>query len=313
LLSVLKEDLFEGDGEMKLKTEISAGFLAIAMVLFCESGVLGNTVKIFYSDGVIQQGESYERVEVYDTPPSHTTVNITGGYVGWPPDVDTGLYTYDASIVNISGGIVDYLHTHNSSTVNISGGWVGSWPGPGERTISSHNSSTINVYEGGFLAGGSSAYFELFDSSTLNVYDGDIDIFFGAFDSTTVNVYGGSFMSFRAAGNSITNIYGGEIGYPWGFDVMPSAAVNIYGYEFVYDPHWFWAEDDLIWGTRWVSRLTGIGFDGTPIEIIDIPDPAMTPNINLIPEPGTILLLALGGLLCAGIAGTKKIRKMTRR
>ncbi len=279
---------------MKLKTEISAGFLAIAMVLFCESGVLGNTVKIFYSDGVIQQGDGYDRVEVYDTPPSHTTVNMSGGYVGRSPDVDTGLYTYDTSTVNISGGLVEFLHTHNSSIVNVSGGGAGNWESFGETTISAQDESTINLYEGGGFTGGSSAYFDLFHSSTLNVYGGDINIFFGAWNSTTVNVHGGSFMSFWASGNSTTNIYGGNIGYGWGFGAWPSATVNIYGYGFVFDPHWWWVEDSPVWGTRWVSRLTGVGFDGTPIEIIDIPDPAVTPNINLIPEPGTALFLGLG-------------------
>jgi hypothetical protein len=296
---------------MKLKLIIILGGLAAGIVLVRGPVVCGNTVKIFYSDGVIQQGDGYDRVEVYDTPPSHTTVNMTGGYVGRLPVVDTGLYTYDASIVNISGGIVEYLHTNNSSTVNISGGVVGSlWTPFGETTISSQDESTINVYEGGLLFGGSFAFFYMFDLSTLNVYGGGIDSFLISFNPSVVNIYDGSLSMVELGGP--VNIYGGRIGgaFPSSF----YSTVNIYGYDFVYEPHWYKTPpDDIIRGEQWVSRLTGMGLYGVPISIIDLPDPAINPNIHLIPEPGTMLLLALGGLLCAGTDGTEKIRKMTRR
>jgi hypothetical protein len=296
---------------MKLKLIIILGGLAAGIVLVRGPVVCGNTVKIFYSDGVIQQGDGYDRVEVYDTPPSHTTVNMSGGYVGRLPVVDTGLFTYDASIVNISGGIVEYLHTHNSSTVNISGGVVGNWwTAFGETTISAHNSSTINMYEGGFLSGGSFAFFYMFDLSTLNVYGGGVDLFLVAFNPSVVNIYNGSLSTVELGGP--VNIYGGRIGGAWTSYFL--STVNIYGYNFVYEPHWYKTlPDDVIRPDQWVSRLTGMGIYGVPISIIDLPDPATHPNIHLIPEPGTILLLALGGLLCAGTDRTEKIRKMTRR
>jgi len=194
---------------MKRKMIFSCATMAIVVLLW-GSIVCGNTVKIFYSDGVIQQGESYDRVEVYDTPPSHTTVNITGGYVGWPLDVDTGLYTYDASTVNISGGYVDFLHTYDSSIVNVSGGMVGNWDSFGEMTISAHNSSTINVYTEGVLTGGSAAFFQLYDSSTLNVYGGAVGLFLIAFNPSVVNIYDGFLFSVQLGGPA--NIYGGSIG-----------------------------------------------------------------------------------------------------
>jgi len=276
---------------MKRKLTILYGFVVI-VVLVWGSIVCANAVKIFYSDGFIQQRESYDRVEVYDTAPSHTTVDMTGGHIGKPPDVDTGLYTYDASTVNISSGLIDFLHTHNSSTVNISGGVVGNWESFGETTISAHNLSTINLYSGGTFTGGSFAFFDIFDSSALNVYGGYVNLFLRTFDLSVVNIYDGSLFCVSLGGSA--NIYGGSVGGPW-----PSSfsTVNIYGYDFIYEPHWYKTQpDDIIRGEQWVSRLTGMGLYGVPISIIDLSDPATNPNIHLIPEPGTIMLLGLGVL-----------------
>lgn len=123
------------------------------------------TMIAFYSDGVIQEGDMYDIVEVYDTPPAQTTVDMTGGQVGYP-----GMSTFDTSVVNILGGFVGFLQTNDSSTANISGGWVADPVFLEERTIGAHNQSTINVYDEGFLTGWSFSFFELYDSSTLRAY-----------------------------------------------------------------------------------------------------------------------------------------------
>jgi hypothetical protein len=277
-----------------MKRKLILSFATMAFVVLLGANIAQGTLKIFYSDGVIQQGESYDRVEVYDTPPSHTTVNMTGGHIGKPPDIDTGMYTYDASVVNISGGGVDFLHTYDSSTVNISGGGAGNWESFGETTISTHNSSTINLYAGGGFDGGSSSYFFMFDSSTLNVYGGGVGLFLIAFNPSVVNIYDGDLFSVQLGGTA--NIYGGSIGGAWP-SYFRATAVNIYGYDFVYEPHWYQTQpDDPIRPEQWISRLTGIGLYNVPISIIDLPDPATNPNIHLIPEPVTILLFVLGGI-----------------
>jgi len=246
---------------MKRKLIILWG-LAASIVLLWGSVVCGNTVKIFYSDGVIQQGESYERVEVYDTPPSHTVVDIYGR-------IEQELLTYDASMVNFLGGEVNgYLEACETSVINIYTGMV--FP-----------RLSINA-------------FYLCDSSTANVFGGLVGAVTLAEGSSTVNVYGGWMNHLAAYDFSTVNVYGGDIGHGWGFQVVPSATVNIYGYDFSYNPQAWWDGTGHI-SYGWVSELTGYGPEGVPIKITGMPDPATNPNIHLIPEPATVLLLGLGG------------------
>ena len=180
----------KGDREMKRKLMVLLGCVVFVGLVYPGIAAYATTI-VFYSDGVIQEGDVYDKVEVHDTPPFQTTVDMTGGWVGYP-----GMFSFDTSIVNIAGGFVGFLETNDSSTVNISGGRVGA-DALGETTISAHDQSTINVSDAGLLAGWSSSVFELLDSSTLNVYRGDVDLVLLAYDSAIVNVCAGKLFDLR--------------------------------------------------------------------------------------------------------------------
>jgi len=277
-------------------------YIAIGVVL-CASAGQAAIEKVFTSDGVIQTGDIYDKVEVRDTKPLHTTVNMTGGMIWDPGDPQGGMFTYDSSTVNILDGLVLVLHTYNSSTVNVRGGSIGRDASGAGTVVTAKDSSVINVYEGGRVAGGTGGACELYDLSTMNVYGGGLSPFLFAQDYSVVAIYDGFVSHITASDRSTVNIRGGYIGSSLGgFFCSPSATVNIYGYDFEYNPKWRWS-DDLIYGPRWVSKLTGRGFDGTPIEITGIADPSKYPNIHLIPEPTTFLLLGLGGLALLRIRG----------
>ncbi len=281
-------------GFMMAPNEIFAAYIAV------------EEDKTFTSDGVIQEGDIYRTVSVYDTSPDHTTINMTGGILGEHFNADSGLYAYDSSTINISGGEVLYLHTTDSSTVNISGGWVGNQDLTGFVSVGMYGSSTMNLYEGGLITGGTYNYFEMNDSSKLNIYGGGVSVFFPLYGESTLNMYDGV-ISFGIAISGTANIYGGYI-ETWNEPLLvtPNGQLNIYGYNFVYDPQYKWSDDPIGGANRWISRLTGTGPDGVAIEILDIPDPYTTPNINLIPEPATIMFLALGAMAL-------KRRSTTRR
>jgi hypothetical protein len=262
----------------------------VVLVVLLHPGTVSYATTIaFYSDGVIRKGDVYDNVEVHDTPPARTTVDMTGGQVNKP-----GMFTYDATTVNISGGIVEFLETYGSSIVNILGGSVcdsGSY-------VISHDLSTVNLYEGGTLHGLSFGEFHLRDSSVLNIYGGDALLFVMPFDFGVVNVHNGYvYAGIQPHEYSTINVYGGCIDTFWeNIGVPDTATVNIYGYGLEYNPQGRWKYHEDPTEGWWISKLTGYGFDGTPITYFGLPDPGLNPNIRFIPEPSTVLLCALGGL-----------------
>jgi hypothetical protein len=276
-------------------------WIFVVLVVLVHPGTVSYATTIaFYSDGVIQKGETYDKVDVYDTPPAHTTVDMTGGQVNRP-----GMFTYDATTVNISGGYVNSLRTYGSSIVNILGGSVcdsGSY-------VISHDSSTVNLYEGGTLHGLSFGEFHLQDSSVFNIYGGDALLFVMPFDFGVVNVHNGYvYAGIQPHEYSTINVYGGCIETFWeNIGVPDTATVNIYGYGLEYNPQGRWKYHQDPTEGWWISKLTGYGFDGTPITYWGLPDPALNPNIEFIPEPSTVLLCALGGLWLAMKRKTTRI------
>jgi hypothetical protein len=135
---------------MKTKT-----FLAVLVLVVSLAGRAQAVDIDFYSDATIDNGDVYDVVSVYDTPPDFTTVDMVGGSV-------TTLRTYDISLANVYGGqIAGSIEGRNSSTVNIHGGYVNL------DYLSVSDSGTLNVLGGDFLVG-NSPYFS--ESSTVNVY-----------------------------------------------------------------------------------------------------------------------------------------------
>ena len=191
------------------------------------------TTIAFYSDGVIQEGDEYSYVGVYDD----ATVNMTGGIV------TVQLKACDLSTVNISGGILHAVFTSygSASTLNLSG---------------SMQANGVEIGRSGVL-----------------------------------NMFGGSLGSVEIYSANAANLYGGTISDY----LLATSTVNIYGYGFEYDP---------LAGDYRGGQLTGFWGDDTPFSIDlyydDTPGGAIIdtyPHIVLIPEPTTILLLTLGGLI----------------
>jgi len=149
--------LVRNEGRKMMKTKIIT-ILAAAMLLPA-SAVQAIDVD-FYHDAVIDAGDVYMLVSVYDTPPDNTTVDMFGGSVA-------SLRTYDSSIVNINTGEVwASIAANNLSTVNICGGTV---------TLDSlivWDSATLNIYGGNFSSGNAPLFSE---SSTVNIYGYDFN------------------------------------------------------------------------------------------------------------------------------------------
>jgi len=152
----------------------------------------------FTSDGLIQDGDVYDKVAVYDTPPNLTTVTMTGG------TVNSSVILYDASIFNMTDGFVLQIAALNSGKINIQGGTA--------ARVFALGTGTANVYGGNVGVFGVEAW----GSGTVNVYDGSIDYYIAAFESGTINMYGGQIDDFITAGDQ--------------------SIINFFGYGFTYDP-----------------------------------------------------------------------------
>ncbi|MHC4085695.1 MAG: PEP-CTERM sorting domain-containing protein [Planctomycetota bacterium] len=200
----------------------------------------------FYSDATIQDGDLYDMVRLYDTPPDQTTVDMTGGSVH-------NLWSYDSSIINITGGEIRTLITFNTSTANISGVsiyGVTAWDYTTVNLSVTSNVTSLTAHVSG----------------TINMMGGTAE-YLGAIDSGTVNLYGGLVTDSLSVGDFAQgNIYG--------YDLVKTSSGGRYGYGQVYG---FWTDS-----TAFTIDLNGL---------------ETYSHINLIPEPNTLVLLAIGCLL----------------
>lgn len=218
---------------------------AVGVILFVGAVGYGAGDKDFYSDGVIEDGDEYWNVGVYDTPPEHTTVDMTGGWVD-------SMATFDESTVNISGGEVWSIYAAEYSTVNVLGGSV--------LGLESWDNSLVHILNGAEVDGS-----RVRGSGTLNMTGGTVD-HLGAIESGTINLYGGTILD---------RLYVTDPGtvYVFGYDLVKTPSGGTYGYGQVYG---FWSN--------------GLGF------LINLNGEDTYTRVNLIPEPGTLLLFGVASL-----------------
>jgi hypothetical protein len=116
------------------------------------------------------------------------------------------------------------------------------------------------------------------------MHEGEIGWGILSLNSSTVNLYGGTINleSLFVIDSSTLNIYGGDllVGNSPGFS--ESSTVNIFGYDFAYD--------------GW--ELTGFLSDHSPFRINEVGfDDYSHMNLVVIPEPATLLFLAVGAFV----------------
>ena len=177
----------------------------------------------------------------------------------------------DDTIVDMLGGLVDQMQTFDSSMLNVAGGEI--------YSLYAWNYSTANISDGSIYG------VSVWDYTTANLSgDGNVTSL-GAGVSGIINMMGGTTEYLRAGDFSVVNLYGGKVNIY--LNAWDSSKVNIYGYGFDYDPSA---------GSWNGGQLTGFWLDDTPF-IIDLAGSGTYSHINLVPEPGSLILFALGALL----------------
>ncbi|MGB8225625.1 MAG: PEP-CTERM sorting domain-containing protein [Sedimentisphaerales bacterium] len=178
-------------------------FFVILLLPVCANAI------IFTSDANIQAGDSWSSVGIHDTPPAHTTVNMTGGSVTDFMSLST------ASTLNMSGGNVYVLNAFNESMVNVSGGSVtilSLYDNATATLLQSGSIGSAGAYDSGIINinGGTVTYLYAYDSSILNLRGGVITDFLTAGFSTTINVFG-----YDLAKTNVGGTYDGQITGFW--------------------------------------------------------------------------------------------------
>jgi hypothetical protein len=67
-------------------------WLIISAVILFAAGQAGGVDVDFYTDATIDNGDVYDNVFVYDTPPDQTTVDMWGGTIGGPGTHDSSTF-----------------------------------------------------------------------------------------------------------------------------------------------------------------------------------------------------------------------------
>jgi len=153
------------------------------------------------------------------------------------------------------------------------------------------------------ITGGYIAEFSMFDDTTADITGGQISILWGQGsssvdvftgsdiyllrpnDSSITNIYDGTLDDLIALGSSITNIYGSSLNEIGATD---SSIVNLFVESYQIDPTGGIFGDGLLTGT-WL--ISGTNFN------IDLGSSGTINHLNFIPEPTTLFLFGIGGLV----------------
>ncbi len=224
---------------MKQRLQISVILTIVLATGICN--VLAEN-KVFTESGEILDGEVWDIVDIYN----------------------------DDTVVDMLGGIADYITTHDGSTLNVIGG---------SSEFGAIDYSTINI------SGGSHSATRTWEYGTINL-SGDAGLDgVGIGDFGTINMTGGSLGNLLGRESGILNLHGGTISNL--LSVNDLSIANIFGYSL------FKTSSGGAYGYGYVS---GFWLDDTPFTI-DLYDAETFSHVNLVPEPCTLCLLGMGILI----------------
>ncbi|MHC4624367.1 MAG: PEP-CTERM sorting domain-containing protein [Planctomycetota bacterium] len=189
-----------------------------------------------------------------------------------PGEEWNSVYVYnDDTVVDMLGGFVEGMATYDASTVNVSAGHI--------NTLDATDFSRVN------LSGGEVYGLEARDETSIYI-SGTVTVFAPRVRaSAVINIVSGTIDHLGAIQTGRINLYGGIISdYLVGLD---SAVINIYGHDLV---------KTVSGGPYGYGQVYGFWVDDTPFTI-NLNGADTHSHINLIPEPSSLALLALGGLL----------------
>lgn len=169
-----------------------------------------------------------------------------------------------------SEGSETHIYMNNDASADIIGGDIG------ELYMYDFTESDITGGHIGALLCDDSSYAYIHDSSSISLIRPN--------HSSVVDIYDGTINDVLAIGSSITNIHGGSL---YILDARESSIVNLYTIVYDFDPSGGFYGAGLLTG-EWIGSGASfsINFDDGTID-----------HVNFVPEPATILLFGMGGLI----------------
>jgi len=150
-----------------------------------------------YSDTDIYSG-TYGLINIYDTPPDHTAVNMYGcsaDYISTFNSSTLNIYegvadvgSFETSIINISGGDIEHATASDNGTVNFFGSSY-------TDSLLVEDSATVNIQ------GDSVERIIARNSGTSNLHAGSVIDYLTAYDSAVINIYGYDLVKTNSGGS----------------------------------------------------------------------------------------------------------------
>jgi hypothetical protein len=240
-----------------MKTKIVL-MITIGLIVFLSSITFAADNKDFYESGQIVDGEVWNMVNIYN---DGTVVDMSGGmcdFVG----------THDRSTFNMTDGHADG-RADDYSTANISGGTF--------TGFHSWGHGTINL--DGMASG---HYLTAYSFGILNINGGIVDYATG-YDESTINFFG-QLENIVVCDSSIANLHKGSISDYIG--ACDSSIINVFGYDL---------HKTFTGGAYNHGQITGFWDDDSAFTV-DIYDMETHSHIVLIPEPLSFFLFGAGSL-----------------
>ena len=182
-----------------------------------------------------------------------------------------GDITWDSGHHVFTEGSETFVNMFNDASAEISGGYI--------AEFSMYDNTTADI------TGGQISILWGQGSSSVDVYAGSDISLLRPNDSSTSNVYDGTVDYLFALGYSITNIYGGF------FDEIAAedfSSVNLYVESYDWDP---------TGGARYGGLITGVWLESNESFNIDLVSEGTINHLNFVPEPTTLFLFGIGGLM----------------
>jgi hypothetical protein len=234
----------------------------------------------YYDDGLEHDIDTTinDSIEIYNDvphlPETFTTVNIQSGGSIYGADI------FRNSLLNVySGGWSGEINSHMFSNFNIINGSV----------------DEIDLYDEshGAMSGGTAYEINVWNQSIFSVSGGEVPGFYvgpgyytaglSTHDNATVEISGGYVNKINSIGNSTIEITGGMID---DISAYETSLIIVKGLDFNYNYGYITDTSGYLTGTLLSGDFIDVRFDRF--------DDA---QILLVPEPTTLLLVGLGGLV----------------